>query len=111
MRALRPIHKHAQTSQVSTVTKWEIAGYAGMLEGNAACWRKCGEILDGDCNRSHNLTQHPMEISVPLTIVEVLGLLTVLDCCKIGFAGAHGRPSRPSGMRQAARARRANTSP
>ena len=36
MRALRPIHKHAQTSQVSTVTKWEIAGYAGMLEGNAA---------------------------------------------------------------------------
>ena len=36
MRALRPIHKHAQTSQVSTVTKWEIAGYAGLLEGNAA---------------------------------------------------------------------------
>lgn len=39
MRALRPIHKHAQTSQVSTVTKWEIAGYAGLLEGNAASVR------------------------------------------------------------------------
>ena len=49
MRALRPIHKHAQTSQVSTVTKWEIAGYAGMLEGNAAraAARRAGPRVGG----------------------------------------------------------------
>ena len=45
MRALRPIHKHAQTSQVSTVTKWEIAGYAGMLEAEMLRPRAGGMLM------------------------------------------------------------------